>query len=520
MNNRVSLVIVHYKTITLLTNQLNSLKSNFEIVVINNSPTAVPISWNNINVIQNAFNRGFAFACNQGALQSTGEWLLFLNPDVEIDEKQINQLRLFAEKNDLDAASPDFDNKNYRKPIPTPISLIAEFTPLGKILTLMLQHIQSDDTQRTLVGGCLLIKKSVFMNLGGFDERFFLWFEDSDLTKRLVNAGYKIGFAPVKIEHSGGASFKNLDDQYKKDIFFHSMSVYAKKHFTENGQMIASLIKRRYTKNKILPKIYSGTSITIPNMNKDLLEAFLKSNAPFFSIDDEYIVVTSAIDTSQIWNLRTKYPHVRFIPIEKNMGFAHTVNIGFRVSTGACIGTVNDDTILNSTWIQNCLSTMHSAMGSINPVIYKSDKSIESAGIRILPRGKALPVSEFDKNSQIDETDATNAAAVLYSRTGLETVGLFDENFGSYLEDIDLSLRLKRAGFKNCVATKATVVHEGHQTSVKMGAYKNLLDLKNWILVILKNWGLIKMIRHAPEITFERMRNISGIVKAIKTPIR
>ena len=252
----------------------------------------------------------------------------------------------------------------------------------------------------------------------------------------------------------------------------------------------------------------------------------IEINNKFFADTDEYNAVTSGIGQSEVWKWREKYPQVRFIPIAKNDGFAATVNIGFRVSTGKYIGTVNDDTVLNADWIKKSLdcafidpgSKYAYNPGSINPVIYKSDGSVESAGIYVLPKGKAIPKTKFVKEKNCFESDATNAAAVLYSREALNKTGLFDEKFGSYLEDIDLSLRLKRNGYANIVCTAASVIHTGQRTSQSLGAKKNWLDFKNWILVILKNWGTLEFVSNFPQIIIERLRNISGIIKTFGHP--
>ena len=86
---------------------------------------------------------------------------------------------VYEAKNDrLDAASPNPGSTNYQKPLPSLLSLLVEFTPLNR-----LYNFKNFITLRTLFGGCLLIKRLVLKKLGGWDEKFFLWFEDSDLTK-------------------------------------------------------------------------------------------------------------------------------------------------------------------------------------------------------------------------------------------------------------------------------------------------------------------------------------------------
>lgn len=544
MTKNISIIIVHWNTPDLLEKQLDRLYKSFEgeiFVVDNNSKELITFQnkFPRVTFINNQINRGYAFACNQGAViakcpaprsskSEVGDWLLFLNPDVEIDSSQIEQLLNYVEINNLVACSPEPQSDNYKKPVPTTWSLLTEFTPLRHVIpapcpvpnvVLGKAGIYSNRSPirsgMTLTGGCLLIKTEIFKKLGGFDERFFLWFEDSDLTKRLIDNKYRFGFAPVTIEHSGGESFKKNDWLQNRDIFFNSMNIYAKKHFSQFGQILISVLVKRYSPRRLLPKINNGVSITIPNVELGLLKDFLEINSRFFSDTDEYIVVTSGIAKREVWVWREKYPNIRFIPIKKNNGFATTVNIGFRVSTGEYVGTINDDVVNDSNWIQDCLECADEKTGSINPIIKKNDESVESAGIIIMTKGKAIPKTTYDTEKKCYETDATNAAAVLYSKEVLNKIGLFDEKFGSYLEDIDLSFRINKAGYKNIVCTTSSVIHHGQQTSEHfLGNSKKILDAKNWWLVILKNWGIKKLIINAPAILLERLRNISGVLKS------
>ena len=235
------------------------------------------------------------------------------------------------------------------------------------------------------------------------------------------------------------------------------------------------------------------------------------------------IVVTSSIKNADIWKWRREYPEVRFIPIEKNKGFASTVNIGFRVSAGKWLGTINDDVVLTKNWLEKLLICLDQKVGSINPIIYRKTGEIESAGIKILLKGKAEPKksNRFGNGRGVSvpelclETDTTNAACVIYSKKALNNVDLFDEKFGSYLEDIDLSLRLKRAGYKNIVSLNSKVKHLGQSSSKHLGIKKQIYDFRNWIYVILKNWSLKDLLFNFPSIIVERMRNISGMIKTL-----
>lgn len=512
MKKNVSIVIIHYKAIDHLSkclSRLNSVGHPFDLTVIDNNSgeklTTLKKQFPHVQWIENDRNKGFSFAANQGVVAAKGRWVLFLNPDVFMSSTEVTELFHYAEKERLDAVSPAFSDERYRKPIPTLESLVSEFTPL---------HIVSykSNAQKTLVGGCVLIKKKVLEEIGGWDERFFLWFEDSDLTKRLVMQGYKIGFAPLKVHHLGGGSVNQLKQYVRNQIFFHSMDIYARKHFPIWQQyVLRKTVITRFSFHSGYPVSNEGSTWVIPNMKLELLKDFLAVNERFFS-EMELVIVSSALNHQNIWKLRAAHPNVRFIPIGHNRGFSSTVNIGFRVSTTQTVGTLNDDVILNKESLVLLNDAFKPEMGSINPVIYSMDEQVESAGVLVLKKGKAIPITQLPA-TQTAVVPATNAACVLYNQTALEEVGLFDEKFGSYLEDIDLSLRLRRHGFLNIVVKKSRVIHAKHSTSKHFGRYKRYLDLKNWWLVVLKNWSVTEVLYHSPVILLERLRNISGFIK-------
>lgn len=515
-NEKISIIIVHYNTPERLESLLETLvqDTHFEIIVVDNASKKFPSIQNkypSVQIIKNQINRGYAFACNQGITFAKGEWLVFLNPDIEISSLGIHDWIIQTKEQKFLASSPHSLSKNYEKPVPSVLSLIAEFSPLKWVLPLSLF------THKTLTGGALLIQRDLLMNMGGWDERFFIWFEDSDLTKRLLDKHISYGFVTIQYGHIGGDSFTTWDNNMKKTIFFHSMNIYAKKHFSWLGRIIISLVKNKYSTNNLLPILQEGTSITIPNMKKELLNEFFQKNNKSYLQFEEVVVVSNSIDTKDLWSFRKKYNSVRLIPIKTNNGFAQTVNIGLNVSTFKWTGTINDDVIIPDNFLKSILPLTSEKTGSINPIIVSSKQEVETAGITVLPKGKAMPITIIPLGD-LTNVDATNGAAVLYSHKALEVVGIFDEQFGSYLEDIDLSLRLKRNGYTNNICTKIQVEHLKHATSSTVLKNKKAwLDFKNWLLVIYKNWGITKMLMYSPQIVIERLRNISGVLKSVSS---
>ncbi len=253
-------------------------------------------------------------------------------------------------------------------------------------------------------------------------------------------------------------------------------------------------------------------SVVVPNVKLALLTKFLLHHAAAWDWSrHELIIVTSPENAAQLKNV---YPKAKWLTVKQNRGFAQTVNAGWRLAKGEWLGTVNDDTELPPGWIQRLIVRAKPDTGSLSPVIIDPSGKVESAGVNYLPIGRAIPVLAIPP--QLDTTDTCNAAAILFRKQALDQVGWFDGHFGSYLEDVDLGLRLKRASWQNLVVPTVRVVHYGQQTSGDHPVYKAWLDVKNWWLVVLKNTTPSTWLNSGIGILLERGRNVSGLIKTLK----
>lgn len=513
---KLSIVIVHWSAETDLHALLQRLTADnqtqlkLDLIVVDNASVSMAsqkklkANFPGVTWVWNAVNQGFSFACNQGLRKAQGDWTFFLNPDVELTIQDIQDLVSHAQKHGLSAVCPKPDAAGYQRPVPSFWSLMSEFSPLGKFFPeLFFQH-------KTLVGGTLLIKTEVIKQIGGWDERFWLWFEDSDLTKRLLMHTIPYGFAPSKIQHRGAGSISKLENQAARDIFFTSLKSYSQKYFSSWQQLLLQLLVARFSRAHLTADTQPGLTVVVPNLKPELLDSFLADQAELDSEDIRFVIVSSALTTKTFWQLKAKYPKIRYIMLQKNRGFAATVNVGLRSSVTAWTGTMNDDAKLPANFKFDP-SKYAATVAGVNPIILTPSGQVESAGIEVLPVGKARPVTNLPKSQT--KTQAVNAAAVFFRAEALNQVGLFDPRFGSYLEDIDVSLRLRKKGWQLVVDPELQVTHQKHQTSQNMGKRKNWLDAKNWWLVLLKNWSVSSWIRFFPDIILERAKNLAGILK-------
>ena len=272
--------------------------------------------------------------------------------------------------------------------------------------------------------------------------------------------------------------------------------------------------------NKIKSSSSPTISLVIPSLLPTQLTWFVSHNLPLLKseIDKhrlELILVSAPHST--FYQLKQQYPHLNWLAYDTRQGFAPSVNYGFKHAHGRqWWGTINDDVLLNKNFLARLLAFARPQTGALNPVIVNPQGKIESAGIKILPQGKAVAQKELSQN-QPYQTDVSNAACVLYRTAALKQVGLFDSRFGSYLEDIDLSIRLQRSGWQQLVCPAVRVIHHHRTTSkqVLSPIYVAWLNLKNWWLLILKHWELKTWLRYGHLICLERLRNLSGLIKSL-----
>jgi len=224
---------------------------------------------------------------------------------------------------------------------------------------------------------------------------------------------------------------------------------------------------------------------------------------------------------------------VLYLPQTKNLGFAKGVNTGAKHATGEWLAILNDDIVLPSsnTLLQLISYADKKKWDAVSPVLKKPDGKIENYGYTVLPIGKVeLNVKNYRLDSRLRGNDAKGrsgqaldsryldgitAACLLIKKSVFDEMKGFDESFFAYLEDVDLFLRIKKAGYSFGICPDIAVIHNHMSTSSKMGWFKEKQDFINWFRVIGKNWGIKKIILYFPGIVLERLRNMSGLMKKI-----
>ncbi|MFH1456540.1 MAG: glycosyltransferase family 2 protein, partial [Patescibacteria group bacterium] len=202
---------------------------------------------NNLKIIKNKNNFGFAKANNQAIKQAIGDYILLLNPDTELIDDSILKLINFLENNKkAGLVGPKLLNADKTlqrscRQFPKLLDQIFiqlkfyNFFPnkikaVQKYFMLDFNHENIKEVDQ-IMGAAMLIKKEVFNKIGLLDEKFWAVFEEVDFCKRTKDAGYKIYFNPVcQIIHQKEQSFKQIASLNRQINFNHSLYYYFKKH--------------------------------------------------------------------------------------------------------------------------------------------------------------------------------------------------------------------------------------------------------------------------------------------------
>jgi GT2 family glycosyltransferase len=236
---KLSFVIVNYQSEKYLTKCISSVKEKilgveYKIIIVNNDDLDLG-GLSEAIIINSGKNIGFGAACNLGAKVAQGEFLCFLNPDTEIVSENIRDLLSEFEKDEkLSIAGPRLvDEKNNTQ------KWIA-----GKEITIwstLLNNLGYKRDQKIwesagkiecawISGASMFIRKDIFQKLGGFDEKFFMYFEDIDLCRRARQLDCRVLYFPeLEVKHFGGKSF--LDKKTQKKYYRVSQLRYFKKQF-------------------------------------------------------------------------------------------------------------------------------------------------------------------------------------------------------------------------------------------------------------------------------------------------
>jgi GT2 family glycosyltransferase len=263
----VSVIIVSYNVrgflgslITSLHRALHDIDS--EIIVVDNASDDDTVdflkrNYPDVRLIENRTNVGFGKANNQGVRISVGEYLLLINPDAIVEENTVREMLDFCRHHpDAGASSCKVLNadgslqKSCRRGFPTPWVAFTKISGLGTLFPKSrifgrynLTYLNPEEVHEVdaIGGSFMFIPRKVFLEVGGFDEDYFMYGEDIDLCYKIKKAGYKVYYTPqTSAIHFKGESTRrsNINQTYE---FYRAMAVFVEKRYGANTLLSFSL---------------------------------------------------------------------------------------------------------------------------------------------------------------------------------------------------------------------------------------------------------------------------------------
>lgn len=269
----ISIIIVSYNVRYYLEQCLHSIYSAIsgiecEILVVDNASSDHTVeyirnkfpstTYPNLHLVANSHNAGFGRANNQGIRHAKGKYILFLNPDTLLTESTLRDSLNFAEKH------PDMGGlgtmmlhtdgtfaSESRRGLPTPWTAFCKMCGLASLFPksrifgkYYMRYLDAEKSERIEIisGAYMMVRRDVLDKSGMFDEAFFMYGEDIDLSYRILKAGFNNYYIPSPILHYKGESTKKNSYRYVH-VFYGAMLIFFRKHFHHYRWGLSVIIK-------------------------------------------------------------------------------------------------------------------------------------------------------------------------------------------------------------------------------------------------------------------------------------
>lgn len=239
----------------------------------------------------------------------------------------------------------------------------------------------------------------------------------------------------------------------------------------------------------------------------------------------EVIVVDNASTKDEASEIEHRYPHIKLIRSDKNLGFAGGNNLGIIAANGKYIFLINNDTILKDFNVQALIDRLESSdkIGVVCPKIRFTWNNcpIQYAGYtplsRITVRNEAIGFGEEDKGQYeiAHPTPYAHGASMLIKREAIEKVGLMPECYFLYYEELDWSMMFTREGYQIWYEPACTIYHKESKTTGQNSPLRTYYITRNRLLLVKRNYtGINKYLAYGYLIGLVAPRDI------IKTGIK
>ncbi|MBI4870435.1 MAG: glycosyltransferase [Candidatus Riflebacteria bacterium] len=250
-----------------------------------------------------------------------------------------------------------------------------------------------------------------------------------------------------------------------------------------------------------------GVSVVVPHVQgREMLGECLASLA----VQDHRPIEVLVITREPAGPLAEQYPFCRWLETPEKPGFAAAVNAGIRACRGEYVALLNDDATVQPNWLGELVTALEKtpvAGFAASRILRADDRRIlDSAGDSVTPCGYAFSRGSGEEDGpRFNEKGfrfGASACAALYRHRMLEDLGLFDEDFESYLEDVDLSLRANLWGYRCLYVPGAVAFHKGGATSGGRRSSQVVRRLaRNTLTLMLKSFPREVLKAHAVRIS-------------------
>jgi GT2 family glycosyltransferase len=237
-------------------------------------------------------------------------------------------------------------------------------------------------------------------------------------------------------------------------------------------------------------------SVIVPNYNGlKFLGACLDSLRGQSFRDFEVIVVDNASTDGSAGFVREKYPEVKVLMKELNLGFGGGINAGLGRAEGVYVALLNNDAIAGEDWLAGLVSSARRSEGRFGmwaSKILSSDRpdTIDTAGHLLYPDGLNIGRGKGEKDSERynkeEEVLIASGCASLFLKRVFDEVGGFDEDFFAYGDDTEMGLRARLSGWRCMYVPSSVVYHKGSGTMGRHSPEKAYMIERNRIWVLVK----------------------------------
>ncbi|MGZ4293393.1 MAG: glycosyltransferase family 2 protein [Solirubrobacteraceae bacterium] len=235
-------------------------------------------------------------------------------------------------------------------------------------------------------------------------------------------------------------------------------------------------------------------TVLIPNWNgMRWLPGCLESIAAQTLTPHEVIIVDNGSSDGSVDWLRSEHPSVRLVELGRNAGFAVAANHGFAAARSDVVALLNTDVVLEPDWVARTLRALRADPGAAavacKMVELAAPELIYDAGDVLRRDGACEQRGRFSRDDGAFDTPGqvfgACAGAALYRRDAVLAVGGFDERYFAYLEDVDLALALRLAGWR-CLYEPAVARHAGEGSSSQLPGGHRRLVARNTVVLVAK----------------------------------